>query len=436
MSVDVRLNRAIKHRTCSKDLLIAGPAGSGKTYGVLRALHVLLRDNAGLRVLGARATRAACTESWMVTYERKILARHKAVGIASGAKRRIRQTYTYPNGSELVVGGLDNPDRILSTTWDIIYINEAKEATEEAWETLRSRLSRPGERSEYGLLIGDTNPADPSHWLKSRVDRGLTELWEAPHESNPDMFDGSNWTEVGLRYRGELSTLTGTRRKRLYLGLWAAGEGAWFGESFDHDRHVSERAAYNPAYETFLAVDTGVHAGAVLFQRVPSEHGPTIHAFADHYSYDVPAYDVGRRLVDLGRSLCPGSVPTGLADPAGGARTGFGTTHIAEYGRAGVRLRPWLKFPGCVVSGLNLVESFLGGDPPGLVVHPRCERLIAAFGNYMRKRRNEQWVDEPEDPQHPHEDVMDPLRSALLDLYPEGRRPAPKLARVHAGRVF
>lgn len=432
----LRLVRCLEGRRARpREILFDGPAGTGKTFGILLAIHLWLLRNPRARVLIARAARASLSESVLVTYEQDVLPITGHEWIAGGASRRVRQNYVYPNGSEIVVAGLDRASKVLSSAYDLVFVNEAVEmALPDQWETLLSRQRRPGRPVKVGMLLGDTNPADPSHWLKKRCESGECAMWSTRHEDNPALHDGGRWTEAGRDYIAQLDALTGTRRKRLRFGLWAAGEGAWFGETFDHDRHVSEDAEYDPAHETFLAVDTGVHAGAVFFQRVPSENGPAIHVFDDHYSYDVPAHDVAKLL--LPRMPCGAGRFTGLADPAGGARTGFGTTHIAEYERAGVKLRPWLKFPGCVVSGLNLVESFLGGDPPGLVVHPRCERLIAAFGNYMRKRRNEQWVDEPEDPQHPHEDVMDPLRSALLDLYPEGRRPAPKLNRVKAGSLF
>jgi hypothetical protein len=414
-AVNCRLMRAVETKTCPNDLLVAGPAGSGKTYGILDVFHCLLRDNDGLRVLAARSTRAASSESWMVTYEQGILPLDDMESLAHGVKRRVRQSYVYENGSELVVGGLDNPDRILSTEWDIVYINEAKEATEDAWETIRSRLSRPGRAARLGLLIGDTNPADPSHWLKSRVDRGLTTLWEAPHESNPAMFDGASWTEAGRRYRADLATLTGTRRSRLYLGLWAAGEEAWFGGMFDPEKHVGESAEYDPALPVHLAIDTGVFTGAVFYQTRDVSGGPVVTVFGEYLSEGRTARQNAGAIQQIGRDLCDGKITRATTDPAGGARNPLGPTVILEYKAAGLPLVPWETGPGSVLQGLSAIEALLspGDDVARLVIHPRCKQTIAAVTGYRRAKRGGQWQDYPEDPQHPYEDLMDALRGGI-----------------------
>jgi len=168
--------------------------------------------------------------------------------IAAGVNRRWRHSYKYPSGSEIVLGGLDNITRVLSTAWDIVYINECIETMLESWETILSRMNRPGRRSRFGYLLADTNPGTPSHWLRERIDKnGKLIERTTPHQANPAMFDGENWTEVGQRYLDSLSrALTGTRRKRLFEGQWAQGEGAWF-EAFDSAKHVDDVIAeYDP----------------------------------------------------------------------------------------------------------------------------------------------------------------------------------------------
>ena len=55
------------------------------------------------------------------------------------------------------------------------------------------------------------------------------------------------------------------------------------------------------------------------------------------------------------------------------------------------------------------------------MIHPRCRRLILAMQCYARARRANQWMDYAEDPQHPHEDLIDPLCDALKLEFPESR---------------
>lgn len=412
-------------------MLIVGAAGTGKTYGALAVLHRIAREIPNLRILMARATRTSMTQSTLVTFEQEILPADGMEFIAGGASRRVRQSYIYPNNTEIAVAGLDKPDKIMSSAWDLIYINEAIETTEEAWEKLATRLNRPGRPSQLGLLIGDTNPGDPGHWLKVRGEKGLTVHWDTTHEANPGLYDHKRgkWTEAGLAYLASLDRLTGSRKKRLRHGLWAAGEGAWF-DGFDHDKHVGEAAEYDPRYPVHLGIDSGPHTAAVWFQV----REPGVTVFGDLLSINEGAFNAANRIIEASNALCGGRVDFAATDPAGGSATAIGPTVYEEYARAGLRVHPWPTRP--VLDSLALVESFVSIDPPEMLIHPRCEMLINAFANYKRAKRQGQWVERPEDPQHPHEDLIDAFRGGLCDKFPEGRRPAPKLRRVHASSLI
>lgn len=423
LRIDSRLVSAFEAGALPRELLIAGPAGTGKTWPILAFLHLLAKEGEGLRILICRQTRRSLTDSVLVTYEQEVLPADGLESLAYGASRDHRSRYAYPSGSEIVVGGLDRPDKILSTSWDVIYVNEAIEVSEAAWDTLLSRLNRPGRPSWLGHLIGDTNPGDPGHWLKKRCDDGRTALWDTRHEANPALYDGRDWTDAGRAYRSRLDRLRGTRRKRLLEGVWAAGEGQWF-DAFG-DAHVSPLAEYDRRFPVHLAVDSGVHTGAVFFQVQPGNDGPLVTVFGDHYVFNAPAFAAAGAVLDLAGRLCDGRIDRPTTDPAGRAATGVGPTVLGEYARAGFRPDAWPSYPGSVQDGLSLVESFVSVEPPGLLVHPRCARLIEAFANYKRAQRGGQWVDRPEDPQHPHEDLLDALRGGLQDKFPEGRRPAP-----------
>jgi hypothetical protein len=68
-----------------------------------------------------------------------------------------------------------------------------------------------------------------------------------------------------------------------------------------------------------------------------------------------------------------------------------------------------------VADSLTNVELLLTPieGAPLLTIHPRCRALTDAFLSYRRAKRADQWVDYPEDPQHPSEDLIDSLRGGL-----------------------
>jgi hypothetical protein len=225
-----------------------------------------------------------------------------------------------------------------------------------------------------------------------------------------------------------------------YLCKGPRSEGLWY-PAFDEGRHVSFRAEYDPALSVHVAIDSGVFTGAVFFQvgRSAASEGGTeeIRIFADYLAESLPAEQNGRAILNMAMTRCEGRIDCASTDPAGGARNAVGPTVIGEYERAGLNsLRRWPVGP--VADGLALIESFV--DPadgrPRLVIHPRCASTIQAFQNYRRAKRGGQWQDYPEDPQHPHEDLIDALRGGLRVCFPDGRKSQPSLARVPARRVF
>src|SRR5260221_10850645 len=148
------------------EIILAGPAGTGKSRSWLEKVHLACLKHPNLRALMVRKTRRALTESGMVTYWQKIQPQYDGV-----RWRAADQQYQYTrNGSILAVGGLDKPSKVMSSEWDIIYFQETTEGTEEDWESLSTRL-RNGKNS-YAQLVGDCNPDAPTHWLKQRASAG------------------------------------------------------------------------------------------------------------------------------------------------------------------------------------------------------------------------------------------------------------------------
>lgn len=204
----------------TREVLLGGPAGTGKSRACLEKLNAAAMQ-APIRAAIVRKVRRSLTQSAMVTFETKVLPTPTSVRF-----HHEDQEYRYPNGARIIVGGMDDPEKIKSTEFDLIYVQEATELTELDWGVLLSRL-RNGVLS-YHQLMADCNPSAPDHWLKQRCDRGDTLLLESRHEDNPS---------VTSEYLGALDSLTGFLHKRLRLGLWVAAEGMFFTE-WDPEKHV------------------------------------------------------------------------------------------------------------------------------------------------------------------------------------------------------
>ena len=245
------------------ELLYAGPAGTGKSKCLLEKLHAVALKYPGMRGLIVRKTLASLGSTALVTYEEHVAKEHLANGEVSwfGGSAKEAACYRFKNGSRIVVGGMDKSMKIMSSEYDLVYVQEATELTEEDWEAITTRL-RNG-KVPYQQIIADANPDVPTHWLKMRCDTGKTHYIRSRHEDNPILFeqnpDGTTGglTEVGKNYIAKLDALTGVRYQRLRKGIWCAAEGLVY-EEFDPNIHVHKRIAEPPvSWTRYVTVDFG-----------------------------------------------------------------------------------------------------------------------------------------------------------------------------------
>ena len=222
------------------EVLLSGPAGTGKTRAILEKLYFCLMHWPGMRALIVRKTRQSLTQSALVIFDHAVIPADAPIALHHGS-----QEYRHDNGSIVALGGMDKPSRIMSTEFDMIIVPEATELTENDWETLTSRL-RNGVMP-FQQIIGDCNPDAPHHWLKQRCDSGRCTMIESRHEDNPT---------VTPAYLSRLDNLTGVRYLRLRKGLWVAAEGLVY-DTYDPAVHLIDSFDIPPEWPRVWAVDFG-----------------------------------------------------------------------------------------------------------------------------------------------------------------------------------
>ncbi len=214
------------------EILICGPSGTGKSMAMLYKLHLACLAVPKLRALLVRRTHASLTGTTLTTFEESVATEllHSRAVTWFGGSARLPAAYHYnDNGARLLVGGLDRPEKFLSSEFDRIGIDEATEVSETALETLITRLR--GKRPVFKQIIAACNPSYPTHWLKQRADAGKMVALHSRHRDNPLYvnLDGT-YTDRGVEYMARLDSLSGVRRLRLRDGIWAAAEGVVYDE--------------------------------------------------------------------------------------------------------------------------------------------------------------------------------------------------------------
>jgi hypothetical protein len=217
-------------------------------------------------------------------------------------QRSNRHAY-HLNGSQIVCAGLDEPAKAFGTGWDLIYVNEAIEASLNSWELFarsgrNPRIARQQRtpRMPYRQRIADLNPGAPPHWANKRATvagnelrrvesyedwRRLDEYNAGPqdglmrrlisvHQDNPAFFDVDAWKylELGIDFRRKVGRMSGHRLMRMAHGIWCAAEGSVY-PNFNEQDNVHPWFAIPADWPLYWGTDPGFdHPCAILWFTV------------------------------------------------------------------------------------------------------------------------------------------------------------------------
>lgn len=378
-----------------KELLIEGPVRTGKTRGILEKCYLCAAKYRKARILWLRKTKESIVESVLQTFEDHVLPKNHY--LLDGASRSHRAKYELRNGSEIVIGGMDKPSKILSSEYDLICAFEATELDIEDWETLITRANNSV--MPYNQCMADCNPAHPEHWLNQRalsqsITRVTTEL-----KDNPKFYDleAGQWTPEGEALLDKLSHLTGPRRERLVRGLWVAAEGLVY--------DTWEPALFVTADEFIpVTVIAGVDKGypnpsAIIVLGVNSDG--KVRAMDEFYRgsvLDVELIQEAKRLQKQWK------IEYFLVDPSCAEL-------IAKFKYDGLAAMP---ANNAVQPGINCVASYLrllGDGKPALTISPACANLASEFSSYRWKDKGSK-----EEPIKENDHALDALRYGMMQI--------------------
>lgn len=250
-----------------REILVEGPRGTGKTRTILELLNAYCHRYPGIRILIAKKYLRSIGGSVSQTYLKQVVQNGEGI-TPFGGNEFEPAAFRYKNGSAIVLGGLDDPEKLKSSEYSIIYVNEATELTEEDWDALKAllRQSKDGKLIiSHPRIIGDCNPTDAGHWLNRRCEAGDVTRIKTRLRDNPHYFiDDETMTEAGEDYiNGTLESYKGSRRKRWLDGEWTGVEDACY-QMFDPLIHIQPIEPGLHFVDTIIGEDYGnVHLCAV-----------------------------------------------------------------------------------------------------------------------------------------------------------------------------
>jgi phage terminase large subunit len=279
-----------------REVMQEGPAGTGKTTASLMKMHIALLKYPASRWLILRKTHASLTATALVTYNEKVLHPLDGVRFFGGSGNRPSE-YRYPNKAVAVVGGMDRPEKHMSSDYDGIYVPEATDLTLNDWESLTTRLRN--NVMPYQQIIGDCNPTYPEHWANKRMQAGKTTRLISRHEDNPMLYDeAGNVTPNGAAYMAALDALTGVRYLRLRKGIWAAAEGTVYQDAWDSATNLIDRFPIPREWPRFLSVDFGF-TRAFVCQFWAQDPDGRIYLYREIYKTKTLVEDHAKKIIEV-----------------------------------------------------------------------------------------------------------------------------------------
>lgn len=211
--------------------LVYGGSRSGKTFELLGTVaeRALLAPNSRHLVVRQEAT-AAIRALVKGTWPEMMATRFPGVPYKFTGQYGFIQM---PNGSEVWFGGINDQEameRILGNEYSTIYLNEASEATYDAFLLLRTRLAANAAMVEGGNLSQrfyvDLNPTVRQHWTYQLWMAGIDPVEKTSIDAerygammvNPE----DNAENLSSEYLESLRSLPPAQRRRFYEGQYGA----------------------------------------------------------------------------------------------------------------------------------------------------------------------------------------------------------------------
>ena len=365
-----------------------GSAGSGKSYTI--AQKIIIRCcREPIRVVVCRRY-GTTLRNTCFSLMKEILGKWKLTPYVK--MRETDMNIRFPNGSEIIMLGLDEETKLLSlNNVSVIWVEEAFEVPKAIVEQLNIRMR--GQAANQQLLLS-WNPISKNSWLYNFT------VEEPPANS---IYIHSTYRDnpfLNAEYIAALDEMEerNPSKYRVYgRGEWGVDtEGLvitnWRSEEFD----PLELASFG--YEHRAGCDLGWIDPSAVIDTLYDRDTKTIYVFNEFYKSGCQLEDLAAAIKDM--DLTRTKLYVDAAEP----RT------IQYFRQQGINATGCAKGKDSVKTGYQFLQDHL------IIVHPRCQKLITELENfsYIKSKQTGEWT---EDTTHEWSHAIDALRYGYADIY-------------------
>lgn len=365
-----------------------GSAGSGKSYTI--AQKIIIRCcREPIRVVVCRRY-GTTLRNTCFSLLKEIIGKWKLTPYI-----KIRETdmnFRFPNGSEIILLGLDEETKLLSlNNVSCIWVEEAYEVPKAIVEQLNIRMR--GQADNQQLLLS-WNPISKNSWLY-----GFT-VEEPPANS---IYIHSTYKDnpfLNAEYIAALDEMEvrNPSKYRVYgRGEWGVdSEGLvitnWKAEDFDAMTLAAS------GLEHRAGCDLGWVDPSAVVDTLYDRENKTIYVFNEFYRSGCQLEDLANAIKDM--DLTKTRLYVDAAEP----RT------IQYFRQQGINATACAKGKDSVKTGYQFLQDHL------IIVHSRCQKLITELENfsYIKSKQTGEWT---EDTTHEWSHAIDALRYGYADIY-------------------
>ena len=365
-----------------------GSAGSGKSYTI--AQRIIIRcTKEPIRVLVCRRYATTLRNSCFALFK-EILTKWKLLPYVK--VKETDMSITFPNGSQIIMVGLDTEEKLLSlTNISTVWVEEAYEVEKSKVEQLNLRMRGTAANQQ---LILSWNPISKHSWLYDFTVKNPPENSVFIHSTykdnpflNPEYVQALDEMEI-----------RNPEKYRVYgRGEWGVDSSGlviknWKTEAFD----AMELAA--AGLEHRAGMDLGWIDKSAIIDTLYDKANHTIYVFNEFYKSGCQPSELAAAIKDM--NLAKSKIKVDAAEP----RT------IQFFRNEGINAEGAAKGKDSVKAGLMFLQDNL------IIVHPKCQNFITELENfsYIKSKQTGEWT---EDTTHEWSHAIDACRYAYSDIY-------------------
>ena len=366
-----------------------GSAGSGKSYTI--AQKIIMRCcKEQIRVLVCRRYATTLRNSCFALFK-EILTKWNLTSYVN--VKETDMSITFPNGSQIIMVGLDTEEKLLSlTNISTVWVEEAYEVEKEKVEQLNLRMRGAAANQQ---LILSWNPISKNSWL-----------YDFTVENPPfsSVFIHSTYKDnpfLNKEYIDALDEMEvrNPAKYRIYgRGEWGIDVEGLVITNWRTERFDPMAMAADGGYEHRAGMDLGWIDPSTVIDTLYDRNNKTIYVFNEFYKSGCQLSELAIAIKNM--NLNKTKIYVDAAEPRS----------IQFFKQEGINAVACAKGKDSVKAGLMFLQDHL------IIVHPQCQNFINELENfsYIKSKQTGLWT---EDTTHEFSHAIDACRYAYSDIY-------------------